>query len=141
MKKISLITLFITFLFSLSSNTTTEKIEHKDYTLKGIVRKATITCYQPVKEQCNTQPLITADGSHINLNKLRNGKIKWCAVSRNLEKYFPKGKPKRMFIEGFGIYEVKDRMNKRWTDRVDILIHPSDKTRFKLDNIKIVILQ
>lgn len=43
-----------------------------------------LTCYQPVKSQCNNQPLITADGSKINLHHLKNNKIKWCAISRDL---------------------------------------------------------
>lgn len=32
-------------------------------------------------------------------------------------------------------------LNKRFNHRIDILIHPSDKTRFKKENVKIVILK
>ena len=62
-----------------------------------------LTCYQPVKSQCNNQPLITADGSKINLHHLKNNKIKWCAISRDLLWLFPKNKPKKVYIEGYGI--------------------------------------
>lgn len=34
-----------------------------------------LTCYQPVKSQCNNQPLITADGSKINLHHLKTNKV------------------------------------------------------------------
>ena len=101
----------------------------------------TMTCYQPVKAQCDDTPLITADGSKINLQKLKNGKLKWCAISRDLLWLFPKDKPKRIYVEGHGYYEVRDVMNKRFNHRIDILIHPSDKTRFKKENVKIVILK
>lgn len=105
------------------------------------VTHVTLTYYQPVKEQCNSDPLTTADGSKINLEHLRRNKIKWCAVSRDLLYLFPKGKPKRIFIEGFGIYQVRDVMNKRHRHRVDILIHPKDSRRISIKNVKVRILQ
>ena len=104
------------------------------------VTHVTLTYYQPVKEQCNSDPLTTADGSKINLEHLRKNKIKWCAVSRDLLYLFPKGKPKRIFIEGFGIYQVRDVMNKRHRHRVDILIHPKDSRRISIKNVKVRIL-
>ncbi len=114
-------------------------------TLTSIVATATVThvtltYYQPIKAQCNSQPLITADGSRINLNHLKKGRIKWCAISRDLLWLFPKGKPKRIYIEGFGVFEVRDIMNRRFTHMVDILIHPKDSKRIKLDNVKVKII-
>lgn len=107
---------------------------------KSTVTHVTITYYQPVKAQCNSKPLVTADGSKINLRHLKQGRIKWCAISRDLLWLFPKGKPKRIYIEGFGMYYVKDVMNRRFTHRVDILIHPKDSKRIKLNKVKIKIL-
>ena len=104
------------------------------------VTHVTLTYYQPVKAQCNSEPLITADGSRINLNHLRRGRIKWCAISRDLLWLFPKGKPKRIYIEGFGVFEVRDIMNRRFTHRVDILIHPKDSKQIKLDKVKVKII-
>lgn len=101
----------------------------------------TLTYYQPVKEQCNSEPLITADGSKINLHHLKHNKIKWCAISRDLLYLFPKNKPKKVYIEGFGIYEVRDVMNKRWKHRIDILIHPENSKRIKLDRVKVKIIK
>ena len=107
---------------------------------KNIITHVTLTYYQPDKEQCNSQPLITADGSKINLHHLKQGKIRWCAISRDLLWLFPKNKPKRIYIEGFGIFQVRDIMNKKWNHRVDILIHPKDSRRIKLEKVKIKII-
>lgn len=101
----------------------------------------TLTCYQPVKEQCGAHPLITADGSKIDLAQLRKGKIKWCAVSRDLLWLFPKNKPKRIWIEEYGVYEVRDVMGKRHKHRVDILLHPQDRRRIYKRHVKIEILR
>lgn len=101
----------------------------------------TLTCYRPIKKECNSQPLITADNSKINLKHLKKGHIKWCAISRDLLWLFPKNKPKRIYIEGYGTYEVKDLMNKRYNHAVDILIHPKDKKRIKVKNVKIKIIR
>ena len=111
----------------------------------SIVSKAqtphvTLTYYQPVKEQCNSEPLVTADGSKINLHHLKQGKIKWCAISRDLLWLFPKNKPKKVYIEGYGVYLVKDTMNKRHKHRIDILIHPKDSKRISINNVKVKIL-
>ena len=98
-------------------------------TTRATVTHVTLTYYQPVKGQCDSKPLITADGSKINLNHLKSGKIRWCAISRDLLYLFPKGKPKRIYIEGFGTYQVRD-----------ILIHPKNSKRIKLNKVKIKII-
>lgn len=107
---------------------------------RSTVTHVTLTCYQPVKSQCDSQPLITSDGSKINLHHLKKGTIKWCAVSRDLLYLFPKGKPKQVYIEGYGVYQVKDVMNKRHKHRIDILIHPKDCKRISVSNVKVKIL-
>ena len=105
------------------------------------ITHVTLTYYQPVKAQCNSEPLVTSDGSKINLHHLKHNRIKWCAISRDLLWLFPKNKPKRVYIEGFGIYEVKDVMNKRHNHCIDILIHPKDTRRVKLEKVKVKILK
>ena len=106
---------------------------------------AKVTCYQPTKAQCSGNPLQTADGSVINLDKLKTGKIRWCAVSHDIWHLFPKDKPKRIRIEGCpplnGIWEVRDKTNRRLHHTVDILIHPRDKARYAFRNVKIHILK
>ena len=112
------------------------------YTLavKAQITHVTLTYYQPVKAQCDNNPLVTSDGSKINLKHLKSNRIKWCAISRDLLYLFPKGKPKRVYIEGYGIYEVHDIMNKRHTHRIDILIHPKDSKRVSIKGVKVKIL-
>ena len=105
-----------------------------------VITHVTLTCYQPVKSQCNNEPLTTADGSKINLHHLKANKIRWCAISRDLLWLFPKDKPKRVYIEGYGIFEVRDIMAKRHKHRIDILIHPSDSKRISLEHVKVKIL-
>lgn len=107
---------------------------------KNVITHVTVTCYQPVESQCDSDPLITADGSKIDLKKLKKKQIKWCAISRDLLWLFPKNKPKRVLIHGYGVYEVRDVMNKRFNHKVDILIHPTDKTRILDKKVKMTIL-
>lgn len=109
-------------------------------TVKAQITHVTLTYYQPVKAQCDNNPLVTSDGSKINLKHLKSNRIKWCAISRDLLYLFPKGKPKRVHIEGYGIYEVHDIMNKRHTHRIDILIHPKDSKRVSIKGVKVKIL-
>ena len=108
--------------------------------LSAQITHVTLTCYQPVKEQCNSEPLVTSDGSRINLKHLENGKVKWCAISRDLLWLFPKNKPKKVWIEGYGEFEVKDVMHKRHNHRIDILIHPKDSKRIMKKNVKVKII-
>lgn len=122
---------------NVSSETAEENNMKKN---KNTITHVKVTCYQPVEAQCDTEPLITADGSKIDLHKLKKGNVKWCAISRDLLWLFPKDKPKRVHIEGYGIYEVRDVMNRRFNHRVDILIHPSEKANISEENIKMTIL-
>ena len=109
-------------------------------TVKAQITHVTLTYYQPVKAQCDNNPLVTSDGSKINLKHLKSNRIKWCAISRDLLYLFPKDKPKRVYIEGYGIYEVHDIMNRRHTHRIDILIHPKDSKRVSIKGVKVKIL-
>ena len=108
--------------------------------LSAQITHVTLTCYQPVKEQCNSKPLVTSDGSRINLKHLESGKVKWCAISRDLLWLFPKNKPKKVWIEGYGEFEVRDVMHKRHNHRIDILIHPKNSKRIMKKNVKVKII-
>lgn len=100
-----------------------------------------LTHYNPVKSQCDSQPHITSDGSRINMRKLKNKKIRWCAISRDLLFLFPKNKTRRIWIEGYGVYEVRDVTHKRLRHTVDILLHPSDNKKICEQRVKIKILR
>lgn len=94
---------------------------------KGSSRKilVTATVYQPVRGQCDKNPLITADGSKISLKHLKRGKLKWIALSRDLLREFKYGTRVSVHCKEDpsinGIYTVHDTMNKRWKRRIDIL--------------------
>lgn len=104
--------------------------------------KVTVTVYNPVIEQCDTTPLITADNSEIDLKKLKQGKLKWVAVSRDLlkngkVKYGGKVRLKCKDKNLSGVYIVHDTMNPRWEKRVDILAHQDIRTYGKQENVEI----
>ena len=116
------------------------------------------TTYNAEVTQCDSDPLTTADGSRIDLNKLANGELRWCALSRDLiwDEY-----RQSIHAEGFrGLFEfgdtitvysktcpqingkwtIHDTMNKRYTRSIDFLIHP-DNNNPKLglcDDVKIL---
>ena len=42
------------------------------------------TCYNAVADQCDATPLYTADGSYIDTTLLKEGKLRWLAISQDL---------------------------------------------------------
>ena len=108
------------------------------YGKDGFTTHVTLTTYNAVASQCDDSPLITADGTKIDLVKLKKGKIKYAAISRDLLWAIPLGSI--IHIEGHGYYEVRDTMNKRFNHYIDILQHSSQKN-FKKENIKIRVIK
>lgn len=95
----------------------------------------TVTQYNPVIEQCDEDPLVTADNSKIDLGKLKRRQIRWVAVSRDLKETFKYGDIIELkVIEGDqrinGRYIVHDTMNPRFTKRIDILTAEGEKLGF-----------
>lgn len=105
---------------------------------KPFITHVTLTTYNAVASQCDDSPLITADGTKIDMKKLKKGTIKYCAVSRDLLRYIPYGSV--IHIEGHGFYEVRDTMNKRFSRYIDILQHTSQKN-FKKSNVRVVVIK
>ena len=105
------------------------------YTNK-ISYKVTVTTYNPTKEQCDSTPNITADGTTIK--PWRATDYRYVALSRDLLSRWggPFEYGDYIVIEGTdgwdGIYQVRDTMNPKWTNRVDIL---TTNSRFKYNNI------
>ena len=103
----------------------------------------TATVYHPVPGQTDSTPLTTADGSKIDLNKLKSGKLKWIAMSRDmLERWggdFDYGDKVKVISDNpkiNGVYEIHDTMNKRFENRIDILTH-KDGIYGKWNDIKV----
>ena len=98
--------------------------------------KVTVTTYNPTKAQCDDIPHITADGTHFKTWKASS--YRYVALSRDLLSRWggPFEYGDYIIIEGTGdrdgVYQVRDTMNPKWTNRVDIL---TTNSRFKYDNI------
>ena len=97
------------------------------------------TVYHPTQSQCQGNPLVTADMSIIDLSKLKNRKLKWVALSRDLIKRW--GGPINygdtiLIISEInpqleGLWIVHDCMNARYDEAIDFLFHPSNNSGIK----------
>ena len=101
----------------------------------------TVTMYQPIREQTDSTPNILADGTRIRVHKASD--YKFIAVSRNLLERFG-GQFKFgdfVLLQGTftkdGFYQVRDTMNPRFVNRIDILESPGVKP-YKFDEAKII---
>lgn len=84
------------------------------------------TVYHAVPEQTNADYLHTA--WMFKLDSTNQFKHRIIAVSRDLIEEYPNGTKVR--LEGTiydGVYTVRDKMNKRYIKRIDILINPNMK--------------
>ena len=96
--------------------------------------------YHPVRHQTDRTPNILADGTKITIHKA--SEYKYVAVSRNLLKRWGGWLDYGDFIvlsgtDGKdGVYQVKDTMNKRFVNRIDILESPGTKP-YKFTDAKI----
>lgn len=59
------------------------------------ITHVTLTCYQPVKSQCNNQPLVTADGSKIDLHHLKEAILSGVQFLVIYSIYFQRISPKK----------------------------------------------
>ncbi len=98
--------------------------------------KVTVTTYNPTKQQCDDTPHITADGTHFKTWKATE--YRYVALSRDLLSRWggPFNYGDYVILEGTGkwdgVYQVRDTMNPKWTNRVDIL---TTNSRFRYDNV------
>ena len=98
--------------------------------------KVTVTTYNPTEAQCDDTPNITADGTKIKPWKATE--YRYVALSRDLLSRWggPFDYGDYVILEGTGswdgIYQVRDTMNPKWTNRVDIL---TTNSKFKYDNV------
>ena len=122
------------FLFLLFSGFLTALIHAED----KFITHVTLTTYNAVKSQCDETPDVTANGTIIDHKKLKQGKLKYCAISPDLLWCIPMGSI--IDIDGHGRYEVVDTMNARFNHRIDILQHYTEKN-FKKEKIKIILVK
>lgn len=103
-----------------------------------LIHNITATVYNAVPSQCDEDYLHTADGSFIDKDDIEN--LNWIAISRDLEeKGIVMGDVVEIIHEDediCGIYEVHDRMNSRWTNKIDFLV-PDHIKLGKWENVTI----
>lgn len=100
-----------------------KKFVYKDVIKTNIVH---VTVYNALKSQCNEDVIHTAFMFKLDLKNPYKHKI--VAVSRDLLKDYPNGtKIKISGTDYDGIYTVRDKMNKRFKKRIDILINKDMK--------------
>ena len=73
-----------------------------------------VTAYNPIVTETDSTPQITASNKRVTPGIV--------ALSRDLEEEFGFQFGDTVVIEGIGRFVFEDRMNKRWTRRVDILM-------------------
>ena len=119
---------------------TNEKLKHRlsEYEEYGII--VDVTMYQPVYPQTDKTPDITADGTRIRIHKA--SEYKFVALSRNLLKRWggPFDYGDFILIKNAGhkdgVYQVRDTMNPKWVNVVDIL-ESTDVMPYKFTNAHI----
>ena len=96
----------------------------------------TVTTYNPTRQQTDSTPNQTADGTIIKPWKATD--YRYVALSRDLLSRWggPFEYGDYVVIEGTdgwdGVYQVRDTMNPKWTNRVDIL---TTNSKFKYTNV------
>ena len=104
----------------------TLKKELSKYETEGMI--VTVTMYEPVSYQTDSTPNILADGTRIRVHKA--SEYRFIAVSRNLLKrhggwlYYGDFVLLKGTNHKDGVYQVRDTMNKRFVNRIDILESP-----------------
>ena len=109
-----------------------ERLEIENKSLKGELAHyneygivVDVTMYQPTYYQTDQTPNITADGTKIRISKA--SQYKFVALSRNLLKRWggPFDYGDFVLLKGAegkdGVYQVRDTMNAKWVNVVDIL--------------------
>ena len=114
---------YVDEIFKLEGKITELETELSEYKSGGM--NVTVTMYQPVRYQTDSTPNILADGTRIRTQDASN--YKFIAVSRNLLRRWGGWLDFGDFVllrnttNKDGIYQVRDTMNKRFVNRIDIL--------------------
>ena len=102
-----------------------------------------VTMYRPTRRETDSTPNITADGTKIKISEA--SRYRFVAVSRNLLErwggFLNYGDFVLLKDAGHkdGIYRVKDTMNARWVNVVDILESPGTDP-YKFENASLTLL-
>lgn len=91
-----------------------------------VFKQVALTTYTTDSNQTDSTPLITASG--LKLDSLNPKKHRVIAISRDLKELFSFGDKVMLSNAGKynGIWFIHDLMNKKWKNKIDILINPND---------------
>ena len=126
------------YIFELINDNKSLHDELKGFYEYGV--EVSVTMYQPVYPQTDMTPDITADGTRFIIHKA--SEYKFVALSRNLLKRWggPFDYGDFILIKGTkhkdGLYQVRDTMNKKWVNVVDIL-ESTHVMPYKYENVHI----
>ncbi|MDP4620004.1 MAG: hypothetical protein NWS87_05750 [Sediminibacterium sp.] len=92
-----------------------------------VFKQVSLTTYTTDSNQTDSTPLITASG--LKLDSLNPKKHRVIAISRDLKELFSFGDKVMLSNAGKfnGIWFIHDLMNKKWKNKIDILINPNDR--------------
>jgi 3D (Asp-Asp-Asp) domain-containing protein len=138
-KKIIIVILFMIIIVSIpnSSKNIDVKIKKIDLEITEEFRKiVTLTTYTIDPLQTDSTPLITASGFKLDSINPRRHRV--IAVSRDLKIKLKFGDKVRLSNAGRfnGVWYVRDLMNKRFENKIDVLINP-DGRHTKLSGVVI----
>ncbi len=118
---------FIPKVTSTSTSVDTEISKIDDEVTKEFKKIVTLTTYTIDPSETDSTPLITASGYKLDSVNPRRHRI--IAISRDLKRKFGFGE--KVILENAGKYNgiwyVHDLMNKRFRNKIDILINPNGK--------------
>ena len=129
-KKIIIVILFMIIIVSIpnSSKNIDVKIKKIDLEITEEFRKiVTLTTYTIDPLQTDSTPLITASG--FKLDSINPSRHRVIAVSRDLKIKLKFGDKVRLSNAGRfnGVWYVRDLMNKRFENKIDVLINPDGR--------------
>ena len=92
-----------------------------------VFKQVSLTTYTTDSNETDSTPLITASG--FELDSLNPKKHRVIAISRDLKELFSFGDKVMLSNAGKynGIWFIHDLMNKKWKNKIDILINPNDR--------------
>lgn len=92
-----------------------------------------VTAYNPVPEQTDSSPCITADGTDVCKQEMNIVAANWLPFGAKV-----------IIPDMFGerIFEVRDRMHSRFSERLDVLMYSRDEAkRFGARWLKVIVLE
>jgi 3D (Asp-Asp-Asp) domain-containing protein len=129
-KKLIIAILFVFVIVSIPNTSTTVDVQITEIEAeitKEFKKIVTLTTYTIDPLQTDDTPLITASG--FKLDSINPRKHRIIAISRDLKKALGFGDKVRLANAGRfnGVWYVRDLMNKRFKNKIDVLINPDGR--------------